>query len=218
MRCPGQDTQYWKQDSVYEVPCPKCGQSVEFFKDDPARKCEHCGHRFANPHLDFGCAAYCPYAKQCIGDLPPEVAAQQDNLLKDRVAIAVKRRLGRDFKRIGQALRAARHAERLGKASGADMAPLLCAAYLHVLDDNGFSTQSQAILSELNVKLELAKKIEHLIDRFRHADTSSSLEIRLLHDAERLATWEAHQQMPGNPIEFQPTLLTQQANAFFQNN
>jgi len=218
MRCPGQDTQYWKQDSVYEVPCPSCGQAVEFFKDDPARKCEHCGHRFANPHLDFGCAAYCPYAEQCIGDLPPEVVAQQDNLLKDRVAITVKRRLGRNFKRIGQALRTARHAERLGKASGADMAALLCAAYLHVLSDNGFSIQSQTILSELNVKPELMKKIEHLLNRFRHAQTNSDLEAQLLHDAEQLATWDAQQQMPDDSVEFHPTLLTRQALAAFQGN
>ena len=87
MKCPGQDSRYWKPGAIFEAKCPKCGAEVEFFKDDPLRKCRKCGHRFPNPKMDFGCAAYCPYAEQCIGDLPPEVAAQQESLLKDKVAI-----------------------------------------------------------------------------------------------------------------------------------
>ncbi|MBC2745136.1 MAG: HD domain-containing protein [Desulfosarcina sp.] len=39
MKCPGQDTLYWKPGAIYEVPCPNCGVNVEFFKDDTARKC-----------------------------------------------------------------------------------------------------------------------------------------------------------------------------------
>ena len=85
MKCPGQDTQYWRPGAIFEVDCPKCGQSVEFFKDDTSRKCGNCGHRFVNPNMDFGCAAYCQFAEQCVGTLPPEVAAQQENLLKDKV-------------------------------------------------------------------------------------------------------------------------------------
>ena len=71
-------------------------QTVEFFKDDTTRKCGKCGHRFANPEMDFGCASYCQYAEQCIGDLPPELLAQKEDLLKDRVAMEMKRY----FKRI----------------------------------------------------------------------------------------------------------------------
>jgi len=37
MKCPGQDSQYWKPGAVFEVKCPKCGTEVEFFKDDPTR-------------------------------------------------------------------------------------------------------------------------------------------------------------------------------------
>ena len=59
MKCPGQDTQYWKPGAIFEEKCPECGAAVEFFKDDTTRKCPKCGHRFLNPKLDFGCAAYC---------------------------------------------------------------------------------------------------------------------------------------------------------------
>ncbi len=131
MKCPGQDTQYWKPGAIFEAKCPKCGVAVEFFKDDTTRKCGKCGHRFVNPDMDFGCAAYCPYAEQCIGDLPPELIAQKEDLLKDRVAIEMKRYFKSDFKRIGHASRVARHAERIGKKEKGMLAVILTAAYLH---------------------------------------------------------------------------------------
>jgi endogenous inhibitor of DNA gyrase (YacG/DUF329 family) len=64
-RCPGQDTINFTPDDVYEVPCPECGKLVEFFKDDPTRRCPSCGNRFPNPKLDLGCAAWCPAAGDC---------------------------------------------------------------------------------------------------------------------------------------------------------
>jgi len=110
--------QFWKPGSIFEATCPKCGNEVEFFKDDPTRKCPKCGHRFLNPHLDFGCASYCPYAEQCIGNLPPELVAQKEDLLKDRVAIEMKRYFKHDFKRVGHAIRVARYAEQIGREEG----------------------------------------------------------------------------------------------------
>jgi endogenous inhibitor of DNA gyrase (YacG/DUF329 family) len=64
-RCPGQDTINFTPDDVFEVPCPACGTQVEFFKDDPTRRCPNCGNRFPNPKLDVGCAAWCPAASRC---------------------------------------------------------------------------------------------------------------------------------------------------------
>ena len=81
--------------------------------------------------MDFGCASYCQYAEQCIGDLPPELLAQKEDLLKDRVAIEMKRYFKSDFKRIGHASRVARYAERIGKFEGGNLAVILSAAYLH---------------------------------------------------------------------------------------
>ena len=131
MNCPGQDTQYWKPGAIFEVNCPECDHKVEFFKDDTARKCGNCGHRFVNPQMDFGCAAYCQYAEQCLGTLPDELLAQKEDLLKDRVAIEMKRYFKSDFKRIGHATRVARYAEKIGKYEGGNLAVILSAAYLH---------------------------------------------------------------------------------------
>ena len=66
MRCPGQDSRYWKPGDVHEAPCPGCGRPVEFFKDDLSRKCPACGTRFRNPRRDLGCAKWCPYASECV--------------------------------------------------------------------------------------------------------------------------------------------------------
>jgi endogenous inhibitor of DNA gyrase (YacG/DUF329 family) len=85
MRCPGQDWRYWKEDAIFEVSCPYCGERVEFFKDDTTRKCPSCKKVVPNPRLDFGCAAYCKYAEVCLGELPPELIREKANLLKSRL-------------------------------------------------------------------------------------------------------------------------------------
>ena len=131
MKCPGQDSRYWEPGAIFEAKCPECGQEVEFFKDESTRKCKKCGHKFANPKMDFGCASYCKYAVQCLGDLPPELMAQRDDLLKDRVAIEMKKYFKQDFKRIGHATKVARYAEQIVKDERGNPAVVLPAAYLH---------------------------------------------------------------------------------------
>lgn len=131
MKCPGQATQYWDENAIYEVPCPQCEAMVEFYKDDTTRKCHHCEHRFVNPKMDFGCAAYCQFAEQCLGTLPEEFVAERHNLFKDKVAVEVKRYFKNDFKNIRRAAKIGSLAEKLGRGrEGVDMATLLCTAYL----------------------------------------------------------------------------------------
>ncbi len=168
MKCPGQDTQYWKEDAVFDVKCPKCSSLVEFFKDDTTRRCGQCGHRFVNPNMDFGCAAYCQYAEQCLGDLPPELVAQQEDLLKDRVAVAVKRHLKTDFKRIGHITRRARHAEEIAKSSDAEakLPVVLITALLWDLDaddDSAAAPVARSILNDLKAPPPLIDQVCELI-------------------------------------------------------
>jgi late competence protein required for DNA uptake (superfamily II DNA/RNA helicase) len=67
LRCPGQDQRFWKPEDIFDVKCPCCGQTVEFFKDEPKLKCRKCGQTVVNPKLDLGCAEWCRYAEQCLG-------------------------------------------------------------------------------------------------------------------------------------------------------
>jgi len=64
-RCPGQHARNWRPEDVFEVACPECGKSIEFFKDDQARRCAHCGWECRNPKLNVGCLEWCQYADKC---------------------------------------------------------------------------------------------------------------------------------------------------------
>ena len=66
MKCPGQDTRYWKPGDIFDVRCPGCGRDVEFFRDDAERKCG-CGRVIPNPKRDLACAEWCSKAEDCLG-------------------------------------------------------------------------------------------------------------------------------------------------------
>jgi hypothetical protein len=75
LKCPGQDQRFWKPEDIFDVKCPGCGHSVEFFKDEPKRKCRNCGQTVINPKIDLGCAQWCQYAEQCL-DIMKKSGAQ----------------------------------------------------------------------------------------------------------------------------------------------
>jgi hypothetical protein len=209
MKCPGQDTQYWQPGAIFEVGCPECGAKVEFFKDDTTRKCSACGHRFVNPKMDFGCASYCQYAEQCLGDLPPELIAQKEDLLKDRVALEMKRYFKTDFKRIGHATRVARYAERIGKFESGNLAVILSAAYLHDIgiveaqrrhgstapeyqEQEGPSV-ARSILEKLGASEKLIEEVCDIVGRHHHPSENEGVNFLAVYDADRIANLEEQQ-------------------------
>ena len=46
LRCPDGS---WRLNDVYEVSCPDCDGSIEFFKTDTKRACPRCGKQVLNP-------------------------------------------------------------------------------------------------------------------------------------------------------------------------
>lgn len=133
MICPGQDTRYWKPGDIFEVDCPRCGSKLEFFKDESARRCRSCQTMVANPRMDFGCAAYCKYAEQCLGEMTPDLLAKRKDLLKDRVAVEMKKYFRQDFQSISHAMKVSRYAEQIASDEKADLAVVISAAYLHAI-------------------------------------------------------------------------------------
>jgi len=223
MKCPGQDSRYWKPGAIFEIECPACGHKVEFFKDDTTRVCRKCGHRFLNPNMDFGCASYCQYAEQCIGNLPPELMAQKEDLLKDRVAIEMKRYFKGDFKRIGRAMRVARYAEQIGKEEGGSLAVILTAAYLHDVgakdtetthesDAAGFEKENvqqaaRELLARAGAKEELIREVCEIIGHRRHPGQGGSLNLKIVSDAVMIAELEEKQKEdPSEPEELARTI------------
>ncbi|MBW1678649.1 MAG: HD domain-containing protein [Deltaproteobacteria bacterium] len=206
MKCPGQDTRYWKPGDVFEAKCPNCGHKVEFFKDDTTRKCGNCGHRFVNPNMDFACAAYCKFAEQCLGELPPELLAQRKELLKDRVAIEMKRYFNTDFRRIGHASRVARYAERIGKNEGGDLAVILTAAYLHDIGiheaerkHNSTAAKYQeeegppiakSILKKLGAPEALIDEVCDIVGHHHHPQPDETVNFKAVYDADLITNME----------------------------
>lgn len=206
MKCPGQDSRYWKPGAIFEAKCPKCGHGVEFFKDDTTRICKNCGHRFINPDMDFGCASYCQYAEQCIGNLPPELIAQKEGLIKDRVAVEMKRYFKQDFKRIGHASRVARYAEQIGKQEQGNMVVILAAAYLHDIgikeaEGKHQSTAAQfheeegppiarEILTKLGAAEGIIDEVCDIIGHHHHPEGEEAVNFRAVYDADLISNLE----------------------------
>ncbi|HIJ78447.1 MAG: phosphohydrolase [Desulfobulbaceae bacterium] len=206
MQCPGQDSRYWDSDAVFETSCPTCGNSVEFFKDDSTRKCGNCGQRMVNPHNDFGCAAYCPHAEQCLSSMPPELLAKKQELLKERAAIEMKRHFGADFKGIGHATRMARHAEQICRQEeGANPAVVLISAYLHGID----LAVTGDILTKLGAPAALITEVCDIIGHLPSPRAAETANFKVLFDAGLIAELEEkHKETPSEHEHLQKIINT----------
>jgi len=212
MQCPGQDTRYWKPGDIFEAACPHCGQPVEFFKDESTRRCRNCKQLVTNPKMDFGCAAYCKYAEQCLGELSPDLLSKRKDLLKDRVAVEMKKYYRQDFKSINHAVKVARYAEQIGAEEKADLAVLLSASYLHGIacPEGGSEGPSsgavcgglgsvQTLLKGLGATEELTEEVLNTITALvENGQTTTAKNAQILRDAHTLAEWqEKHEQRLG---------------------
>jgi DNA-directed RNA polymerase subunit RPC12/RpoP len=230
MKCPGQDTQHWKADAVYEVPCPKCGHQVEFFKDEPTRTCRHCGHKVVNPKLDFGCAAYCPFAEQCLGQLPPELIAEKEDLLKDRVGIEMRHYFGGDFISSSHATRAANYAEKILKEEKGNPAVTISAAYLFNIGikeaekkykstDREYLRKegplvARTILTKLQAKEDFIDEVCDIIGHQYDPNSEESINFKIVYDAEqivRIEDWKKESELDSNSLseDIDKTFLTE---------
>jgi len=133
MRCPGQDKRFWTPEDITELDCDHCGWSIEFFKDDGARRCPSCGKRVVNPKVSMGCAQWCAHARACLGYDPKEAQAGAGNeaSLADQLIEAVKVQFGDDRKRITHALSVLDLAEQILRQEDADARVVIAAAVLH---------------------------------------------------------------------------------------
>lgn len=197
MECPGQDTRYWKPGDIFDVDCPHCGNKVEFFKDETTRQCSGCKNKIVNPRMNFGCAGYCQFAEQCLGDLGPELLAKRDDLFKGRLAIEVKSCLGRDFKKIAHITNVVRHAEEIAREEKALPALAICAAYLHFFCESRVEQEiitgrqtAANILERLGAGPELTGKVLAVIDRFVAGEAGDSLDTKVFFDAHLLTSFE----------------------------
>jgi HD superfamily phosphohydrolase YqeK/ribosomal protein S27AE len=233
MQCPGQDSRYWSGEDVFESKCPACGQAVEFFKDDSRQRCRNCGTQVFNPKMDFGCAAYCPYAEQCLGALPPELAAAQGELFKDKVATALRKYFGSDNRRIHHAEAVAEQAEIIGKVEpGGDMQVIMACGYLHDIGikeaERKFNSSAaryqhsegppvaKELLQGLRAKPELIDEVCDIISHHHTPRESETVNFKVLYDADLIVNMaEQYQEKPPTQeqLEHLVKLMLTQAGA-----
>jgi HD superfamily phosphohydrolase YqeK len=209
MKCPGQDMRFWKPGDIFDIQCPKCGKKVEFFKDEVRRKCR-CGYEFVNPKLDFGCAQWCPYGEQCVGQVPGEVKekqkVEQKDLLMERIALEMKKYFGTDFKRVNHAMKVAKYAGQILKIEGGNPLVVMGAAYLHDIGiheaEKKYGSPSghyqemegpaiaREILERLDIHKEMIDEICDMIGHHHSPREKETLNFQILYEADWLVNIE----------------------------
>lgn len=209
MKCPGQDSRFWKPEDVFEIQCLKCGRIIEFFKDDVKRKCR-CGEEIVNPRLDFGCAQWCEYGEQCIGVIPQELEDLKKELekgrFKEKFSQAMKRYFNKDMKRISHAQKVARFAEEIAKQEGGNPLVVLGSAYLHDIGiyeaekkHNSSSTEYQELegppiardlIKRVGLKDKMIEEICDIIGHHHHPREEETLNFQILYEADWLVNIE----------------------------
>jgi hypothetical protein len=157
VKCPGQDTRYWKPGDIFTAECPKCGADIEFFKDDTRRRCSWCGHLFYNPKIELGCAEWCQYAEKCVPELMQEkkAALMFKELLGEKARAALADRSGDwDITEKG-----VHFAQDLLKSEGGDPKIVMAAVLLHRVGPD----RASQILAELETEPEIADAVLELL-------------------------------------------------------
>jgi hypothetical protein len=205
MKCPGQDRAFWKGDRVFELPCPRCGSAVEFFRDENARRCSRCGYRFNNARVALDCAAWCDQAESCLGIARPRgtAAGDRDAALAGRMIEILEKEYSRDPAKFAQALLVFQHAKELVPAASVNPRVVLLAALLLEIDGDDAAEPHRAsselrgeavggsrvreILSRAGLDGETIRRVCVLLADYRGRREADTAELAILHDARTLA-------------------------------
>jgi len=198
VRCPGQDQRFWKPEDIFEVQCPGCGGTVEFFKDEPKLKCRKCKQMVVNPKIDLGCAEWCQYAEQCLGvSIVKNLRVMRNKLIEE-----MKNVFGDDRKRIEHALAVLDYAEQIQNVEGGEPLIVRAAAILHDIGiqeaERKYGSSAgkyqeiegppiaEEILKRYDISAEAIEHICRIIANHHSAKDIDTIEFRILWDADWL--------------------------------
>jgi HD superfamily phosphodiesterase len=180
-----------------------------------------------NPKIDFGCASYCPHAEQCLGSLPPELVEAQGDLLKDRIAFAMRKYFGEDARRIRHAEAVAEQAETIATSmsseQGGHMMVIMASAYLHDIGireaERKFNSSAaryqhsegppvaREILFQLKAKPELIDEVCDIIGHHHAPRDEETVNFKVLYDADLIVNkLEQYQETPPTQEQFDRVL------------
>ena len=195
IRCPGQNTMFWKPDDIYDVKCPSCGAPVEFWKDDSKRSCK-CGHRFLNPKRDLGCLEYCKYAEQCMPDMFQGESLKA--LYRDRLLVAARIALKPEDSRLKRTQEIAEVAEEILDEEGGQPKVIFAATILgdlvlnsHYQGGQGTSSNQREnpiamvakVLAELGTEKEVIDQVCQIIEDRINGTGSEEVNHKIVSDA-----------------------------------
>jgi hypothetical protein len=167
---------------------------VEFFKDETARRCSRCGHRFANPNIAQGCAEWCAYAEKCVGLVPSSrlTASLREGALASRLIQTVKEELGTDQDRLNHVLMAFQHAKELAGREGGNPRVVLAATLLLRVGSEPAAGADDAakvrdLLERLGLDDETVGRVLEIIIGYRTGQDPGTVDFNVVCDADRLA-------------------------------
>ncbi|NMB41933.1 MAG: hypothetical protein GX996_08360 [Firmicutes bacterium] len=185
-KCPGQDRRYWKPEDIYEDECPDCGNILEFWKTDIRIRCEKCGRLVSNPRFDLGCAAWCPYAEYCLGDVAKgygkpdsfleKIETEMEYILKGEALDRIKRVLP--------------VAEKLSEERGADLLVIVVAACFWIIKEYMDEKTAKKAIAEFPDKAGLPRLVVEEASQVLaelEGGNLKSLSARMLHKALKVA-------------------------------
>ncbi|MHC5124419.1 MAG: HD domain-containing protein [Planctomycetota bacterium] len=206
-RCPGQDQRFWKPDDIFEVECPVCEFSVEFWKDEPQVKCPSCKQLIVNPKLDLGCAKWCKHAEECLG----QIAGQEKSNLSTRLIESLRQIAEADQSVVRSSLEVLRYAEKIQLEEGGEPLVVKASAILsHIYEvptqpeletqtDNAAESLDlliHNILEKQGIKKEFRDHVCRILTACRDDKSMDSLEFKIIWDACRLAQLGQHTSTP----------------------
>ena len=199
-RCPGQDMRFWKPEDVFDVRCPHCKKEVEFFKDEPYLKCPECRREVRNPKIDLGCAKWCAFAADCLGEVPD--TSDETNSLSQRLIEEMKTVFGSDRRRIDHALAVLHYADMIQEAEGGNPLVVKAAAVLHDIGIHEAERKhgsaagryqeiegppiAEGILEKLEVDADTIQHVCRIVGSHHSAGDVDTQEFRVIWDADWL--------------------------------
>jgi hypothetical protein len=224
MKCPGQDRRCWTGERVREIPCPECGVTVEIFRDESTGRCLRCGHKFAAPGANLGCAQWCSLANECLGYAPERQpqSGSAESALAARLIQRVEQVFSSSPGRIAHALRVFQFAKELVREEGGDPRVVLCASLLLATEghEGGCPEATAAqpvtrfeagpvesVLRDLGLDAATAARVRQIVASCHAGEDTESVESRIVLDSQRLAFLAVAPQT-GSPAQEENLLVT----------
>jgi hypothetical protein len=200
---------YWTAKDIFDVSCPYCDNSIEFWKDEPFRLCRVCRKEVRNPRIDLGCAKWCKFGDQCLGRSATEqlAAAPVIEKLKARIEPLAER----DPARYAAAMEIERIANLLLTAEGGDPCRIKTGALLVAMlqKEPDPVAAARKMLQETILDAEEIEAVCRLIGQVLSDEKPATVDIAVVRDAMILAQTDLN-----NETDFQK-LSTEGAQMIF---